>query len=264
MMRLFAFVLFWFAHSALVSNAIAVESRQTDTAFFDLFPSPADRLSRADLEHRIVGVLTLENVRAGIVRSRETAFFEDCILVRRLDRNRNNCPAVDYWQVDRRIDVGLLKTADPGIHKSTRPSELTPQKSIIRFDFKPGLLERIQKVENDAQKIVDQEFASIPEGGDKRMRVLRERFEAELTDKIYTRVGDVYRWCAGFSTQGPRNSTGRQYSMFVSDDKVDEFIELFHSYGKRFCASPKQSDLMQPGSREFDDLAILRSMPDGT
>ncbi len=255
-MRLVTFICFLFAHSTLVSNAIAADSRETSTAFFSLFQSPVDRLSRADLEYRIVNVLTLENVRDGIVRSRQTAFFEDCVLVRRLDRNRNNCPAIDYWQVDRRIDVGFLKTADPDIHKSTRPSELTPKKSIIYFDIKPDVLKRIQKVEDDAQKIVDQEFINIPEGGDKRMRVLRERFEAELTDKIYTRAGDVVRWCGGFSTPGPRESPGRQYLMFVSDDKVDEFVELFQSYGKRFCPGQKQSGLTHPSSQRLDDLAI--------
>lgn len=237
-MRLATFLFVLLANSALVSSVLALEQRERSTAFLQLFQSPVDRLSRGDLEYRIINVLTWENVRAEIVRSRQTAFFEGCVLVRRLDRNRNNCPAVDYWQLDRRIDVGLLRTADPDIHEPTRPTELTPRKSLIYFDFQPDVLERLQKIESDAQEIVDQEFINIPEGGDKRMRVLRERFEAELIDKIYKNVGRISYWCGGFSVQEPRS--GRQYSMFVAVDKVEEFTELLHSYNKRFCINRKR------------------------
>lgn len=75
------------------------------------YVSPIEvNITREELQRRILAALTRENTVKGKIVSRRTAFFEGCVLVRRLDRFKNDCQTDGYWLLDTRIDLGYLET----------------------------------------------------------------------------------------------------------------------------------------------------------
>lgn len=193
-------------------------------------------ITKQELERRITGIMSYENTSGGRVVSKYSAFFEGCVLVTRLDRLSRGCPAIGFWQLDRRIDLGFLSThpADVRMWTPEGKQRLSPATTALTYEFSGGARARLRKVDQQYRKIVDQEYARIPEGGDTRMRVLGRRFRQELEDKIYENAGKITYWCSGFDTQGPFQSGG-DYRARVPSNSAQELVDLMYVYSARYC-----------------------------
>lgn len=202
-----------------------------------LYVSPINTdISKEEVQRRILDALTYENTVGGKVVSKYSAFFEGCVLVRRLDRLKSGCPRINYWLLDFRIDLGFLETHPVDVQQWTpkRKQRITPPTTTFYYQYVAGPGERLRKIDEQSSTIVKQEFIRIPEGGDARMRVLGKRFTEELKDKIYKNAGQITSWCSGFDTQGPFG-IGGDVRIRVPIEKSEEFPPLIHVYHDRYC-----------------------------
>jgi len=199
--------------------------------------SVPDDLTKKQVESRLANILMRDNEGATRRPSRETASFDGCVLVHRVERPKSQCTSQRWWVTDRRIDLRYLKThpldVNVGPVSEDRLSSFVGRE--LRYDYRVGISKRLSILSFHARGINWAEAVKNRNDQGRRRRNVSSRFNTELQDRIYLDAGDTEHWCVGEKTHSPTRET-HQYRFVVDRARTEEFVDLIHHYRQNHCS----------------------------
>lgn len=193
-------------------------------------------LPRLEIEALVAEILQRTGERDGVVMSETSAFFEGCVLVKRLNRFKERCSYAGYWQRDDRIDLRYLITHPSSVE--TQPPSDNPRFTFlgarVKYEFEPDISDRLRILYRQYRRIGDAEINRYPADVELRLQVIADRIENELLDQVYLDAGKKTSYCSGLETSAPID--GDNLIFFVDPLRADEFVDLIHMYSSRYCS----------------------------
>ena len=192
--------------------------------------------SKQEIEARIIDILSHDNISEGVIVTTSSAFFEQCVLVRRTTGIKTTCPNVSFEQSDRRIDLRFLRTQP--IYADVRPPSTNPRLAVlgamVTYEFEQQVSDRLHKMNVLSNVIVSEESRNYPKDIDARIIRINERQDNELIDKVYEDASRVSYYCTGNRSVSPDGSW--KYGFTMGPSKTEEFVDLIHLYKTSYCA----------------------------
>lgn len=200
--------------------------------------SIGEDLTKKEVEARLLKILTRENNHHRFRSSRESAYFDGCVLVRRAERSKSQCGPNRWWRTDRRINLKYLRTDPKDVELAWVSEDLRSSfvGRLVIYDYQGDLWQRLGGLKFLSNGIVSSEYIKHDEDEALRRRNISRRHDQVLLDKAYLDAGATEHWCVGEKTHSPTRDSVR-YRFHIDWDSTEEFVDLIHLYRQNHCSA---------------------------
>lgn len=167
----------------------------------------------------------------GKLISEWTADFEGCVLVQYLTRS-------EVLVQEERTDLSYPLTEPAAVRVQPPPPEYESLGGTsIAFPYEGSISRRLKRMYDLASDILDKAYVLFPDDVPSRLVWLSQKYESDLSDKIYLNAGEIIYHEDGviIASPGLDGLLGR-HRFHIHPDDASEFAELIHRYRSAYCA----------------------------
>lgn len=184
---------------------------------------------RATLETQIARILRQEG---RVPESGISVWFDKCVVVVRTFYDFADPYAMSRRDV--RVDLSFVVLDRPRV-------EIDPKwdapKSHVSFHWRPAIEDRLNSLADQAFNILLEEARKRPSEVGERLKIIAQRYQSELTDKIYFNAGQRVLHGGEIEIMAPLDVL----SWTMLRGSVETFFDLMQEYQRRFCGEKAQT-----------------------